>query len=74
MSRFDVERFTTAMQRDQELEEKFLSRQDDPVALAQWAKSEGYELTAEEVEGLISSYGELPMEELENVAGGWDGG
>jgi len=43
----------------------------DPAARNRWAADRGYSVTAEELHELAE--GELSDEELEQVAGGWDG-
>lgn len=73
MSRFDLERFTVDVQKDPQLAMERSRVGGDPQALARWALSQGYELTPEEAEGLAYSVDELSDDELENVAGGWDG-
>lgn len=74
MSRPDLIRFTEDFQNDLSLSDAFNSLGDDATAWCQLAAEKGYELSLDEAEGLISSYGELSDDELENVAGGWDGG
>ena len=73
MSRAELERFTTDVQSDPVLETELSQMRNDPQALVQWALKLGYGLSMQEAQGLASSYEELSDEELENVAGGWDG-
>lgn len=74
MSRPDLIRFTEDFQNDLSLAAAFDNLSGDATAWCQLAAEKGYELTLDEAEGLISSYGELSDDDLENVAGGWDGG
>lgn len=73
MSRADLERFTADVQNDPVLETELSQVRDDPRALMRWALKRGYGLSLQEAQGLASTYEELSDEELENVAGGWDG-
>ena len=73
MSRKDLVRFTDDFQNDLSLSDEFLSLGDDAAAWQALASEKGYELSFEEAESLIESYSELGDDELENVAGGWDG-
>ncbi|MCP4654537.1 MAG: Nif11 family protein [bacterium] len=78
MSRVDLERFTADLEHAPGLSEEFSSLGYDPEAWVQRASAKGYHLTSDEADGLSSSYGELSLEDLDNVAGGWtdppDGG
>ena len=73
MSRVELERFTADLQDDSEVWEEFANLEDDPGAWVRRARARGYHLTLEEAEGLSSSYGELSVEDIEQVAGGWTG-
>lgn len=73
MSRPEVERFTADFAADPALAEAFTALGDDPEGWVRLAREKGYDLTLEEAQGLISSQQELSDDELEEVAGGWDG-
>lgn len=73
MSRTDLERFTADVRDDPVLETELSQVRDDPQALMEWALKRGYGLSLQEANALASTYEELSDEELENVAGGWDG-
>ncbi len=73
MSRFDLERFTTDYERDPALAEGFAELGDDPQGWARLAREKGYEITPDEAGSLLSSRRELSDDELDEVAGGWDG-
>lgn len=73
MSRFELERFTADAEKDPGMADEISRLEGDPQALVRWAAQHGYQLTADEARGLAASVGELSDEELENVAGGWDG-
>ena len=74
MSRTDLERLTADLQDQAELLEEFTNLEPDPESWVAHAAGKGYQLTSEEAEGLISSYGTLSLEDLEMVAGGWSNG
>lgn len=73
MSRADLQRFTDDLAADDALASEFGALGDDAEAWYRHAAGKGYDLTAEEAAGLCSSYLELSDDELEEVAGGWDG-
>lgn len=73
MSRPDLERFTAEFERDPALAERFAALGDDPEGWVRLARERGYDLTLDEARGLVSSRRELTDDELEQVAGGWDG-
>lgn len=73
MSRVDLERLTLDLESNPGLSEEFSSFGDDAVAWQRHAGQKGYHLTTEEAAGLSSSFGELTDEDLEGVAGGWNG-
>jgi predicted ribosomally synthesized peptide with nif11-like leader len=73
MSRLDLERFTTDYERDLALAEGFAAFGDDPAGWARLAREKGYEITLEEARGLLQGRRELSDDELDEVAGGWDG-
>ncbi len=73
MSRFQTERFIKDFQNRPELSEEFTSLGDNPEAWVKLASTRGYELTLEQASSLCSSYTELSDDDLEDVAGGWDG-
>lgn len=73
MSKPDLERFTADFERDPALAEAFAALGEDPESWARRARERGYELTVKEARGLVSSLRELTDDELEEVAGGWDG-
>lgn len=74
MSRTDLERLTADVENDPVLESELSEVRGDAQALMKWALKRGYGLSLQEAQGLASSYEELSDDELENVAGGWDGG
>ena len=71
MSRADLERFTADLQNVPGLSEEFSELGYDPDAWIRGAGAKGYHLTSEEAEGLCSSHGELSIDDLDHVAGGW---
>jgi len=73
MKNVELERFITDFQKDPALSKEFTHLGDDPEAWVRLATAKGYRLTVDEASGLSSSYAELSDEDLENVAGGWDG-
>jgi len=73
MSRFDLERFTVDTKKDPGMMDEVSRLEGNPQALVRWAAQRGYQLTPDEAHGLASSVSELSDQELENVAGGWDG-
>ncbi len=73
MSKFETERFIKDFKNRPELSEEFTRLGDDPKAWVKLASARGYELTLEKAAGLCSSYTELSDDDLEDVAGGWDG-
>lgn len=73
-SRTDLQRLTEDLEADAALADEFRALGDDATAWHRQAASKGYQLTFEEASGLSSSYLDLSDEELEDVAGGWDGG
>lgn len=73
MSRADLQRFTEDLQTDAALAEEFGVLGDDPEAWRSQAAGKGYQLTTEEAGGLSASHRDLSDDELEDVAGGWDG-
>lgn len=74
MSRRELQRLTDDLGADAAFAEELRALGDDPGAWKREAAARGYELTMEEARGLSSSYRELSDDELEDVAGGWDGG
>lgn len=73
MSGTDLQRFTEELDADAALAGEFCALGNDPEAWHRRAASKGYNLTLEEAGALSSSYRELSDDELEDVAGGWDG-
>lgn len=73
MSRPRLERFTAAFESDPALAERFTALGDDAEGWVRLAREKGYELTLEEARGLCSGRRELDDDELDEVAGGWDG-
>lgn len=73
MSRADLQRFTEDLRADAALAKEFGGLGDDPEAWRSQAASKGYQLTTDEAGGLSASHRDLSDDELEDVAGGWDG-
>lgn len=73
MKRPHVERFITDFERNPAVAQEFTALGDDPEGWVRLAQVKGYELTLDEARGLASGYRELSDDELEEVAGGWDG-
>lgn len=73
MSRADLQRFAADLEADSRLADEFGALGDEPEEWHRLAVAKGYQLTFEEARGLSSSYEELSDDELEQVAGGWDG-
>lgn len=74
MSRRDLIRFTQDFESDFGMSEEFSALGRDTSAWVSLAEKKGYELSKLEAENLIASREQLSDDELENVAGGWDGG
>jgi len=72
MSQSEITRLEKDLNHNPDLARRWAVVAPDPAAQARWARGEGYEVTAEEV-ALLSGTEELDVEELEKVAGGWDG-
>jgi predicted ribosomally synthesized peptide with nif11-like leader len=64
MSKPDLERLVTDLQQNPDLLEQLS---------LQWARERGYDVTQEELSGLMESHRELSDDELEQAAGGDDG-
>ena len=73
MSKADLQRLSAALDADPGLSEEFTSLGDDAALWMRHANTKGFHLTSEEAVGLASSFGELSDEDLEGVAGGWNG-
>lgn len=74
MSQRDLTRFVEAFDRDPALREEFERLGNEPDSWMRRARELGYDLERDEVESLVSGARELSDEDLEDVAGGWDGG
>lgn len=73
MSREELQRFTQNLAADPDLADEFAKLGNAPEQWQREASRRGYELTLEEAKGLSASRYELSEEDLEEVAGGWDG-
>lgn len=73
MSRDHLQRFSEAYKADSSLREALGGLGKRPEAWRQRARELGFDLTPEEIKGLITGAEELSDDDLEEVAGGWDG-
>lgn len=71
MSLSDLERLRSVLASDLTLAGEFWGLEGG-TARCSWAGERGYQVTGDEIAGL--SEGELSDEDLDMVAGGWDGG
>lgn len=71
MSMAELDRLRASLDADLAFADAFWSLPEDPVGRAQWASGRGYDVTPDEVTTLEE--GELTDDDLEMVAGGWDG-
>ena len=70
MSRKELDRFLSDLDRDPELARQFRHLTADLDAAVRWVKARGYDFTREEAESLDRA-GELSDDELDMAAGGW---
>ena len=73
MSMEDLERLMSDLQKSPELMQEFRALGKSREGWVRWGQERGYRFSVEEAEGLAASRGELSDDELEQVAGGWDG-
>jgi predicted ribosomally synthesized peptide with nif11-like leader len=65
-------RFQAALEKDAALRDELARQGSEPARQALWARGQGYDVTTEEIAGLAQEE-ELSDDDLEQVAGGWDG-
>jgi predicted ribosomally synthesized peptide with nif11-like leader len=74
MSIEDLERLMRDLRNDPELMREFQELGGDREAWVRWGRDRGYRFGVDEAEGLVRSRDEMSDDDLEQVAGGWDGG
>lgn len=70
MSRAELERLMTDLSENPGLRARCGDFDGDPEGKIRWARSSGYDVTEEDVR----DWTELSDDDLDQVAGGWDGG
>jgi len=73
MSMKDLERLMSDLRSDPTLMNEFRALGESREAWVRWGLERGYRFSVQEAEGLAASRGELSDDELDMVAGGWDG-
>jgi predicted ribosomally synthesized peptide with nif11-like leader len=73
MSQAELGRFQRDLDCNPDLARQWATVAPGPEARAEWVRKHGYEVTLEEIEDL-TTFDELSDDDLEKVAGGWDGG
>ena len=73
MSRSEVERFLSDLQKDAGLRQDFEKLGQDTDANILWANAKGYAFTRAQAEELGVFDADLSDDDLEQVAGGWCG-
>lgn len=68
----ELKRLEQALEADSELRSELARQGDDPASRAAWARAHGFDVTAEELAARAAD-AELSDDDLEKVAGGWDG-
>jgi|GEM_PF-963084 len=74
MSIEDLERLMSGLRDDPDLMREFRALGNGREDWVRWGRQHGFRFTVEEAEPLAASRGELSDDDLEAVAGGWDGG
>jgi hypothetical protein len=72
MSVSELERLEADLSRDLDLRREMARLGGEPIPVAEWARSRGYQLTPGQLRKLLGSQGELSDDDLEQVAGGDD--
>jgi len=71
MSLEEVKRFAEAVKKDDALQKELKAKGGDETAVADFAKSKGFDFSADELKGFAAEKkGELSEEQLDKVAGG----
>lgn len=71
MSLEEVKRFAEAVKKDDALQKELKAKGGDEAAVADFAKSKGFDFSADELKGFAAEKkGELSEEQLDKVAGG----
>jgi len=73
MSMEDLERLMSDLRNEPELMKELRALGESRENWVRWAGERGYRFSVQEAEGLATSRGELSDDELDMVAGGWDG-
>lgn len=73
MSRIEVDRFLTDLQKDSGLRQELADLGQDVEACVRWANAKGYAFTLEEALAVGAFDEDLSEDDLEKVAGGWCG-
>ena len=73
MSRSEVDRFLSDLQKDAGLRQELADLGQDMEACVQWANAQGYQFTLDEAHELGVFDSDLSEDDLEKVAGGWCG-
>jgi predicted ribosomally synthesized peptide with nif11-like leader len=73
MSRIEVDRFLTDLQKDAGLRQELADLGQDMEACVRWANAKGYAFTLDEAQAVGAFDADLSDDDLEKVAGGWCG-
>jgi predicted ribosomally synthesized peptide with nif11-like leader len=73
MSRIEVDRFLTDLQKDAGLRQELADLGQDMEACVRWANAKGYAFSLDEAHEMGVFDADLSEDDLEKVAGGWCG-